>query len=69
MLSCSVGNSKSQLYKAKLRIRELLSPSPEGLSAVRNGKPSAKKRVNKEPENWNLPLSPNVVMPPAPLVA
>ena len=69
MLSCSVGNSKSQLYKAKLRIRELLAPSPEGLSAVRNGKPSAKKRVNKEPENWNLPLSPNVVMPPAPLVA
>jgi RNA polymerase sigma-70 factor (ECF subfamily) len=69
MLSCSVGNSKSQLYKAKLRFRELLAPSPEVLLAARNGKPCAKKRVNKERENWKLPLGPHVVMPPAPLVA
>jgi len=27
MLNCSVGNSKSQLHKARLRIRELLQPS------------------------------------------
>jgi len=69
MLSCSVGNSKSQLYKAKLRFRELLAPSPEVLLAARNGKPCAKKRVSKERENWKLPLGPHVVMPPAPLVA
>ena len=69
MLSCSVGNSKSQLYKAKLRFRELLAPVPAAQLAVRNAKPSAKKRVTKERENWNLPLGPNVVMPPAPLVA
>lgn len=69
MLSCSVGNSKSQLYKAKLRFRELLAPAPEVLLAVRNGKPCAKKRVSKERENWKLPLGPHVVMPPAPLVA
>ena len=69
MLSCSVGNSKSQLYKAKLRFRELLAPSPEVLLAARNGKPCPKKRVNKERENWKLPLGPHVVMPPAPLVA
>jgi RNA polymerase sigma-70 factor, ECF subfamily len=69
MLSCSVGNSKSQLYKAKLRFRELLTPSPEVLLAARNGKPCPKKRVNKERENWKLPLGPHVVMPPAPLVA
>src|SRR3984885_2654368 len=29
MLGCSVGNSKSQLHKAKLRIRELLAHSPQ----------------------------------------
>ncbi len=69
MLSCSVGNSKSQLYKAKLRFRELLAPSPAAQLAVQNAKPCAKKRVTKERVNWNLPLGPNVVMPPAPLVA
>jgi RNA polymerase sigma-70 factor, ECF subfamily len=69
MLSCSVGNSKSQLYKAKLRFRELLAPSPAAQLAVRNAKPCAKKRVAKERENWNLTLGPNLVTPPAPLVA
>jgi RNA polymerase sigma-70 factor (ECF subfamily) len=69
MLSCSVGNSKSQLYKAKLRFRELLAPSPAAPLATRNRKPCAKKRAKKERENWNLPLGPDVVMPPAPLVA
>jgi RNA polymerase sigma-70 factor, ECF subfamily len=69
MLSCSVGNSKSQLYKAKLRFRELLAPSPAAQLAARNRKPCAKKRVTKERENWNLPLGTLVVMPPAPLVA
>jgi RNA polymerase sigma-70 factor (ECF subfamily) len=29
LLGCSVGTSKSQLYKAKLRIRDLLSQSPQ----------------------------------------
>ncbi len=69
MLSCSVGNSKSQLYKAKLRFRELLAPSPPAQLAVGNGEPYAKKRAKKQRETWSLPLGPNVVMPPAPLVA
>ena len=30
LLKCSVGNSKSQLHKAKLRIRELLLQSQKG---------------------------------------
>jgi RNA polymerase sigma-70 factor (ECF subfamily) len=68
MLSCSVGNSKSQLYKAKLRFRELLAPPPAAQLGERSGKP-AKKRVTKVRENWNVPLAPDVVMPPAPLVA
>jgi hypothetical protein len=29
LLECSMGNSKSQLHKAKLRIRELLGTPPE----------------------------------------
>src|SRR6202790_2628410 len=33
LLGCSVGNSKSQLHKAKLRIREFLLHSPETRSA------------------------------------
>jgi RNA polymerase sigma-70 factor (ECF subfamily) len=33
MLRCSVGNSKSQLHKAKRRMRGLLAYSPEGRSA------------------------------------
>jgi len=33
MLGCSVGNSKSQLHKAKLRIRELLTRQPEAVSS------------------------------------
>lgn len=69
MLSCSVGNSKSQLYKAKLRFRELLAPSPAGRLAVRNRRPSAKNGAKKTRENWNLPQSGDVVMPLAPLVA
>jgi len=30
LLGCSVGNSKSQLHKARLRLRESLAPSPKG---------------------------------------
>ena len=33
MLGCSVGNSKSQLHQARLRIRERLARSPEARSA------------------------------------
>ena len=69
MLSCSVGNSKSQLYKAKLRFRELLAPSPVERLAVRSRRPSAKNGAKKARENWSLPQSPDVVMPLAPLVA
>src|SRR6266478_480781 len=34
LLDCSVGNSKSQLHKAKLRIRELLGKARNGETAV-----------------------------------
>jgi RNA polymerase sigma-70 factor (ECF subfamily) len=57
MLGCSVGNSKSQLHKAKLRIRELLAYSREVPMAVRNGQLRAEK--------WDLPIGEDIVMPPA----
>jgi RNA polymerase sigma-70 factor (ECF subfamily) len=63
MLGCSVGNSKSQLYKAKLRIRELLAHSPEARLAIR-GQARSKKRT-EAPEQWNLPEA--MVMPPVPV--
>jgi RNA polymerase sigma-70 factor, ECF subfamily len=59
MLGCSVGNSKSQLYKAKLRIRELLAHSPEARLAIR-GQARTKKWTAPR-EDWNLPE--DMVMP------
>jgi RNA polymerase sigma-70 factor (ECF subfamily) len=38
MLECSTGNSKSQLHKARLKLRELLAqPQPSSESAQPNG--------------------------------
>jgi RNA polymerase sigma-70 factor (ECF subfamily) len=68
MLSCSVGNSKSQLYKAKLRFRELLAPSPGAKLAGGNRQRCAKKRARTERENLGIPIGHCVVMPHAPLV-
>jgi RNA polymerase sigma-70 factor (ECF subfamily) len=65
MLGCSVGNSKSQLYKAKLRIRELLAHSPEARLAIR-GEARTRKREKAASETWGLPE--DMGMPPAPLV-
>jgi RNA polymerase sigma-70 factor (ECF subfamily) len=46
-LGCSVGNSKSQLHKARQRIRELLMHTKPGdaVCAVRSNKPAAKPRT------------------------
>jgi len=69
MLSCTVGNSKSQLYKARLRFRELLAPSPQARLAARNGTSCAQKRAKPKPESWSLRIAHNAVMAPAPLAA
>jgi RNA polymerase sigma-70 factor, ECF subfamily len=49
LLDCSVGNSKSQLHKAKLRIRELLGRSREEHDAAvaRSLRPRARKNVSQ----------------------
>ena len=67
MLSCSVGNSKSQLHKAKLRFRELLAASPKARAATRTGQSYARKRTESKPENWDLPIVREMAIPPAPL--
>src|SRR6202035_704058 len=69
MLGCSVGNSKSQLHKAKLRIRELLSRVPESRAAV-----ISKERLSKPArpvfDEWDMALASGVPMPvPGPQLA
>ncbi len=73
MLGCSVGNSKSQLHKAKLRIRELLARSVEERAAA-PGHTRSKKRASAvralarpaESSNWNMPD--DMLMPPVAIV-
>ena len=67
MLSCSVGNSKSQLYKAKLRFRELLTPAEPVLTA-RKSLPSVKRRLKSARKMWDLPLGLKVAMPRTPMI-
>jgi RNA polymerase sigma-70 factor (ECF subfamily) len=62
MLGCSVGNSKSQLHKAKLRIRELLARSIEAQASGR-AQTRRRKRVPIPHANWDMPE--DMVMPPA----
>src|SRR3984893_8899531 len=65
MLGCSVGNSKSQLHKAKLRIRELLAHSAEGRLAIRV-QARDRKRAKVARENWEVPedmLMPTPALP------
>jgi RNA polymerase sigma-70 factor, ECF subfamily len=64
MLGCSVGNSKSQLHKAKLRIRELLAQSPEARPvAIREQRPS-KKPARPVFEEWET-IAQSLAMPSA----
>jgi RNA polymerase sigma-70 factor (ECF subfamily) len=66
MLGCSVGNSKSQLHKAKLRIRELLARSIEAQASGR-AQTRRRKRVPIPHANWDMPE--DMVMPPAAFVS
>ena len=67
MLSCSVGNSKSQLYKAKMRFRELLAPSLGAPLTARNGQSSVRKPA-RERRSWGRPIGHHVTVPPVPFV-
>jgi len=61
MLGCSVGNSKSQLHKAKLRIRELLSRAPESrATTIQEERPA--KPARPLFDEWDLALASAVPM-------
>ena len=51
LLRCSVGNSKSQLHKAKARMRELLCrrKAPDGTQAANRRRPALQNLVTGEP--------------------
>lgn len=51
LLDCSVGNSKSQLHKAKLRIRELLGRARQEEEAGRATRP-ARQRSKRTEDRW-----------------
>ncbi len=70
ILGCSVGNSKSQLYKAKMRIRELLTDSPTASLEVRKMPSSSDKRAKFGRRPSVLPASSDndVVTQPSPLM-
>jgi RNA polymerase sigma-70 factor (ECF subfamily) len=75
LLDCSVGNSKSQLHKAKLRIRELLGHAKvEKETAAPELQARAKRRPESRhtAEEWDdsivpdLPIQPATMIPSAP---
>jgi RNA polymerase sigma-70 factor (ECF subfamily) len=68
MLSCSVGNSKSQLYKAKLRFRELLALSSRSQLGIRSRQLSSQQPAKRKLKNCVLPIAPDVLTQPAPSV-
>ena len=51
LLDCSVGNSKSQLHKAKLRIRELLGRTHQENEVVSSR--AQRSRARREAVRWN----------------
>ena len=52
LLDCSVGNSKSQLHKAKLRIRELLGKARQAEEAGRASR-TTRQRSRRVEERWD----------------
>jgi RNA polymerase sigma-70 factor (ECF subfamily) len=63
MLGCSVGNSKSQLHKAKLRIRDLLARSVDTPFTTNSRERSRTKRESPLFHKWELPIGQSVGMP------
>jgi RNA polymerase sigma-70 factor (ECF subfamily) len=62
MLGCSIGNSKSQLHKAKLRIRELLARSVETPFTINSGERLRTKRARPLFQKWGLPMGQSVAI-------
>lgn len=63
MLGCSVGNSKSQLHKAKLRIRELLVHMTDPTSSTPRAERTSSKRKRPIIGRWKLPFGADSIVP------
>jgi RNA polymerase sigma-70 factor (ECF subfamily) len=55
-LGCSIGNSKSQLHKAKLRIREFMLKTRHGRGVARIAKAASVPKSPVAAPAWRLPL-------------
>lgn len=64
-LGCSTGNSKSQLHKARLRMRELLLARPQHVESPKTHRPYV--RPEPEPEEMEIPQMPPSAEYAAPL--
>ncbi len=62
MLGCSVGNSKSQLHKAKLRIREFLAQTPVAQPVTARDEQPQTNRAIPLFEEWELAVGQAVAM-------
>ena len=69
LLGCSVGNSKSQLHKAKLRIREFLAHRPAAQTAALSEKQSYTETARPLLEEWKLVIGQAAAMQAAPDMA
>ncbi len=70
LLDCSVGNSKSQLHKAKLRIRELLghASAPKENHSQLQGAASKNIETKSEFDNWTEEIAPDISVQPAAMI-
>jgi len=69
LLGCSVGNSKSKLHKAKLRIREFLAHRPAAQPAALSEKQSYTETARPLLEEWKLVIGQAAAMQAAPDMA
>jgi len=67
LLDCSVGNSKSQLHKAKLRIRELLGHARNESHDKANGRAELRHSAAMDEWNGSADVAPAVVEQPGQL--
>jgi RNA polymerase sigma-70 factor (ECF subfamily) len=64
-LGCSVGNSKSQLHKAKLRIRALLTNSPAEAARLQHSSSKRRERTARSSaQSWRPPIDENLPLSP-----
>lgn len=63
LLGCSVGNSKSQLHKAKLRMRDFLAHPPASRAETSQDERPSTQHANSQSrrlmEKWQIPVPPS----------